>query len=201
MDAILDKNNIAIQAGDITIYNYDGATREYIFTAVEYLPVGIGIPAHSCTDAPPTPHDGQVICRSVDDSEWKYVADHRGETVYSTKTGIAIEIAEPGDYPAATTTLAPATPYDRWNGNEWITDVDAQRAADVAAAEQQKTALTLAANSAIAPLQDAVDLGIATDEELALLLEWKKYRVLLNRIDTSVAPDIEWPTVPGERAS
>ncbi|EOK4334299.1 TPA: hypothetical protein HNN81_22455, partial [Escherichia coli] len=23
-----------------------------------------------------------------------------------------------------------------------------------------------------------------------------KYRVLLNRVDTSVAPDIEWPTVP-----
>ncbi|EEU5633564.1 tail fiber assembly protein, partial [Escherichia coli] len=24
----------------------------------------------------------------------------------------------------------------------------------------------------------------------------KKYRVLLNRIDTSTAPDIEWPTNP-----
>ncbi|WP_173677224.1 tail fiber assembly protein, partial [Escherichia coli] len=23
-----------------------------------------------------------------------------------------------------------------------------------------------------------------------------KYRVLLNRVDTSTAPDIEWPTVP-----
>ncbi|HBN5415137.1 TPA: tail fiber assembly protein, partial [Escherichia coli] len=23
---------------------------------------------------------------------------------------------------------------------------------------------------------------------------WKKYRVLLNRVDTSTAPDIEWPT-------
>ncbi|MEQ5456473.1 tail fiber assembly protein, partial [Escherichia coli] len=25
---------------------------------------------------------------------------------------------------------------------------------------------------------------------------WKKYRVLLNRVDTSTAPDIEWPTNP-----
>ncbi|WP_198647294.1 tail fiber assembly protein, partial [Escherichia coli] len=25
-----------------------------------------------------------------------------------------------------------------------------------------------------------------------------KYRVLLNRIDTSTAPDIEWPTSPAE---
>ncbi|WP_161598542.1 tail fiber assembly protein, partial [Yersinia bercovieri] len=25
---------------------------------------------------------------------------------------------------------------------------------------------------------------------------WKTYRVLLNRIDTSKAPDIEWPVAP-----
>ncbi|EJR7676439.1 tail fiber assembly protein, partial [Escherichia coli] len=25
---------------------------------------------------------------------------------------------------------------------------------------------------------------------------WKKYRMLLNRVDTSTAPDIEWPTNP-----
>ncbi len=53
-----------------------------------------------------------------------------------------------------------------------------------------------AANEHIAPLQDAVDLEIATEEEASLLAAWKKYRVLLNRVDTSVAPDIEWPAVP-----
>ncbi|EGD4670863.1 tail fiber assembly protein, partial [Escherichia coli] len=25
---------------------------------------------------------------------------------------------------------------------------------------------------------------------------WNKYRVLLNRVDTSTAPDIEWPANP-----
>ncbi|MBB9171814.1 tail fiber assembly protein, partial [Escherichia coli] len=29
----------------------------------------------------------------------------------------------------------------------------------------------------------------------------KKYRVLLNRVDTSVAPDIEWPTSPAEQST
>ncbi len=48
----------------------------------------------------------------------------------------------------------------------------------------------------IAPLQDAVDMDMATDEETALLTAWKKYRVLLNRVDTSTAPDIVWPTAP-----
>lgn len=45
----------------------------------------------------------------------------------------------------------------------------------------------------MAPLQDAVDLNMATDAEKAALLAWKKYRVLLNRVDISDAPDIDWP--------
>ncbi|EOJ6244137.1 TPA: tail fiber assembly protein, partial [Escherichia coli] len=36
----------------------------------------------------------------------------------------------------------------------------------------------------------------ATEEENLLLEAWKKYRVLLNRVDTSVAPDIEWLIQP-----
>ena len=57
-----------------------------------------------------------------------------------------------------------------------------------------------AANAAIAPLQDAVDLDIATDEEITQLAAWKKYRVMLNRVDTSTAPDIEWPEGPDDVA-
>lgn len=66
----------------------------------------------------------------------------------------------------------------------------------IAAAEYQKKSLMAAAMSAIGPLQDAVELDIATDEEVKLLKAWKKYRVLLNRVDTSAAPDIEWPKPP-----
>ncbi|WP_422615864.1 tail fiber assembly protein [Photorhabdus cinerea] len=32
-------------------------------------------------------------------------------------------------------------------------------------------------------LQDSVDLEVATDAEKTALLEWKKYRVLLTRVD------------------
>ena len=66
----------------------------------------------------------------------------------------------------------------------------------IAEAEQQKQSLLSETTKAIAPLQDAVDLDIATDEEIVLLKEWKKYRVLLNRVDTSTAPDIDWPQKP-----
>lgn len=71
----------------------------------------------------------------------------------------------------------------------------------VSLAEQKKNRLFAEANTAIAPLQDAQDLDMATGNEQDLLLAWKKYRVLLNRVDTSTALGIEWPTPPAEEAS
>ncbi|QGG09285.1 tail fiber assembly protein [Enterobacter cancerogenus] len=66
----------------------------------------------------------------------------------------------------------------------------------VAQAEDKRTALMEEANASITPLQDASDLDIATDEEMESLRAWKRYRVLLNRVDTSKVPDIEWPDKP-----
>ncbi|MFZ8718617.1 tail fiber assembly protein [Enterobacter hormaechei] len=68
----------------------------------------------------------------------------------------------------------------------------------VAQAESKKSRLMQTANDAIAPLQDAVDLSIATEVETAALTEWKKYRVMLMRVDTTKPV---WPTPPGEQAS
>ena len=66
----------------------------------------------------------------------------------------------------------------------------------VSNAAKQKIAFRAAADSEIAWRQDAVDADIATAEEIALLAEWKKYRVLLMRVDTSKAPGIDWPNTP-----
>ncbi|AXZ12088.1 tail fiber assembly protein [Klebsiella pneumoniae] len=63
-------------------------------------------------------------------------------------------------------------------------------------AESQKASLMAQATVTIAPLQDAVDLDKATDSEKTQLTAWKKYRVLLNRVNTSMAPDITWPYKP-----
>ncbi|WP_286870302.1 tail fiber assembly protein [Pantoea sp. UBA5035] len=63
-------------------------------------------------------------------------------------------------------------------------------------ATAQKAALRLVADNKIAPLEDAVALGIATDEENASYDNWRKYRVMLNRTDITNAPDIIWPEMP-----
>ncbi|MCM7514598.1 tail fiber assembly protein [Enterobacter hormaechei] len=66
----------------------------------------------------------------------------------------------------------------------------------IAKAEEQKQSLMSVAADAIAPLQDAEELGMATEVELTALTLWKRYRVMLNRLDISAAPDIEWPEQP-----
>ncbi|HDC4619832.1 tail fiber assembly protein [Enterobacter asburiae] len=66
----------------------------------------------------------------------------------------------------------------------------------VAEAERKKATLMSDAEAAIAPLKRAVKYNMATDAEKASLEQWEVYSVLLSRVDTSLAPDIEWPPVP-----
>ncbi|MEG5860723.1 tail fiber assembly protein [Enterobacter asburiae] len=194
--AKLNSELVATVAGDITVFNYDGETREYLSSTVEYLAVGVGLPANACTDAPGESKEGFAICRKADFTAWEYIADHRGETVYSTETGKSEVVSVPGDYPEGTTTLAPSTPYDKWDGSEWVTDTEAQHAADVEAAEQQKAALLLEAQSTISLWQTELQLGIISDEDKASLIAWMNYIKAVQAVDTSKAPDITWPEKP-----
>lgn len=67
-------------------------------------------------------------------------------------------------------------------------------------AEFRKKELIQQATQVMAPLLDAQELNLALDVELIKLDAWKKYRVLLNRVNTASAPDIEWPTPPDDLA-
>ncbi|MCG4668197.1 tail fiber assembly protein, partial [Escherichia coli] len=89
--AVLNESRLATVAGEVVVHSYDNKTREYLCTSTEYLAVGVGLPAHSCTDAPGERRAGYVICRTADLTAWEYVPDHRGETVYNTETREAAE--------------------------------------------------------------------------------------------------------------
>jgi len=52
-----------------------------------------------------------------------------------------------------------------------------------------------AAALAIAPLQDAVDIGEATADDTAMLTKWKQFRVAVNRVDLTLASPT-WPAPP-----
>lgn len=196
--AILDNAGLALTAGWLTIYSIEPVHREYQQAIEEYLTQGVGLPALSYADEPPAPENGIAIVRNLAGTMWETVPDYRGKTAYNTETRQPEIVSTLGPLSTELTLLAPSTPYDSWNGKRWVTDTAAQHDADVAAAQSDLVQRQRGATDSIATLQDAVDLGMATDDETVALLEWKKYRVLLSRVDVSTAPHVEWPPQPGQ---
>lgn len=193
MTIIFDDAGHATEAGNVRVFHYVAETGEYWTWSDEFIPVGVSIPGNSTLIDPGEDVEGHLWV--FDGSAWVSKEDHRGETTYSTETGAEVIVKYIGEIKDGFTTTAPVTPYDKWDGSQWVTDADAKHAADIAAAVQKKSALRTIADDEIAWLQDAVDEG-ATDEETALLAAWKAYRVQLMRIKTDTAPDIEWPNTP-----
>ncbi|MGQ8702274.1 tail fiber assembly protein [Serratia marcescens] len=193
--AILGPEGWSTTAGWILTYQCAySTTREYTSCYWQYCQLGVGIAAGSYTDKPTLPtEDNKAIRRTEDGTAWEIVDDFRGKVAYSTETGEAGTIDYLGPVATGWTLLAPQTPYDKWDGKRWVTDKTAQHAAQVKEADDKKTQMMGDATAAIAPLQDAVDTGIATDEETRQLTAWKTYRALLSRINPDDSPNIKWP--------
>lgn len=66
----------------------------------------------------------------------------------------------------------------------------------ITAAEAKKQQLIDEAEVRILPLARAKRLGIAKTDELQQLDELERYSVLLSRIETASAPNIDWPPLP-----
>lgn len=68
----------------------------------------------------------------------------------------------------------------------------------VAVNTAKKAELITVAIDRVSVLQDAVDLEMATDDEIAMLKTWKTYKVLLSRTNTNVQENISWPSAPDQ---
>ncbi len=68
----------------------------------------------------------------------------------------------------------------------------------LAEANAQRDLLLTVAGLRVAPLQDAVDLDIATASDTANLKLWKQYRVAVNRVSEQPGfpATINWPAPP-----
>lgn len=189
-----DKDGLAKASGTLTVYSFDALTGEHTGTTDEFLMTGVGIPANACTVAPPEAEAGNVAVFT--NGRWQLVADHRGETIYSTKDGQPAVVTETGDYPENTTVLAPLTVFDVWDGNGWVTDAAAQSAAQVREADAKKASLIAVANDTTQAWQAQLMLGIINDADKAALTEWMKYIQKVQGTDTASGPDITWPQRP-----
>lgn len=190
----LDKAGLAKASGVMTVYNYNPENGLFVGSSDEYLTEGVGIPANSTCDAPPVSVAGTVNVYLK--SGWQQIADHRGEVVYLTSTREPVEISQPGDYPADTTPLVPATVFDFWNGEAWETNTQAQQAAAVSSAQAEMSARISEANSVTQAWQTQLMLGIITDGDKASLTKWMQYIQALQAVDVSAAPNINWPSKP-----
>ncbi|MDT2035571.1 tail fiber assembly protein [Providencia rettgeri] len=195
--AEIGENGLATKAGWIKVYIADPHTHEYLKASMESIYFDVSVSAGAYIDAPELPtKSGFAVVRSEDGSKWEIVTDNRGKTAYSTETRQPMDVDFIGELPSNLTLLVPKTEFDVWNGKKWVTDTDAQKAMLVEQAEKEKTQRLEEAEQNILMLERKVRLGMATDEEIELLRQWEVYSVRVSDIDTSTAPDIEWPLKP-----
>ncbi|OCG02903.1 tail fiber assembly protein [Gilliamella sp. wkB112] len=126
--------------------------------------------------------DGYIPCEY--NGKWVLVEDNRNKTAYNVETQESVKIDYLGKIKDGFTLLEPFE-FCKWNGEKWVKDKDAENEATIAQAQAIKNSLISEANNKIAVLQDTIDLGIQKDDEETQLKQWKKYRILLTRIDTS----------------
>ncbi|WP_196010382.1 tail fiber assembly protein [Citrobacter amalonaticus] len=190
--AVLDKNKIATVAGNIVVYNFSAQTGEYTGSNVEYLPIGIGLPAYSTDTEPEVANEGYVsVFNGV---EWEQKENHRGETVYSVEDRTPVTIDYIGAIRNGFTTFAPTSPFDEWDSDKWVTDIAAQHAAAVAVAVSYQQQLIDNAMQSISVIQLKLQAGrTLTGAETTKLNAVLDYIDAVNAVDTATAPDVSWP--------
>ena len=195
MKPVFDESGLAITAGDIRCFYYDSLTFEYTGWSDEYIHVGVSMPGRS-TDIDP----GDKVAGEVSvfkNGMWVREADHRGEVVYSTADGMASTVDYIGEIKPGFTKLMPVTRFDKWDGEKWVTDADAQHSAAVDAAEAQRQSLIDAAMASISLIQLKLQAGRnLTQAEITSLNAVLDYIDAVEATDTSTAPNIEWPVSP-----
>lgn len=184
--------------GDVLRLN--GATLDFAA-----LPDGATLPSEAVSS--------RWICEPVErvDGELVVTVIMPHGALASEQSRFPVDIVRPGDGQVPLPTDSDPQPEEP--GTAWP-DVTAvinwaqvvtQEAKDATAVEQhlavvlaEVAALRTAADSVIAPLQDAIDLDDATDAEVLTLKAWKKYRVALNRLpeQPGYPIDIDWPVPP-----
>ena len=116
--------------------------------------------------------------------EWLLVEDHRDEIVYDIETKALSKVDYLGTIKTGFTLLEPFQ-FSKWNGKKWVLDADEQTTFKIKQNKSLKNSLLNEANENISILQDAIDFDMTEDGDEDKLKAWKKYRVLLNRINVS----------------
>ncbi|MDE9461818.1 tail fiber assembly protein [Xenorhabdus bovienii] len=181
------------------VYRTNTETKEYICADMERTVIGVSLSAGAYLDIPELPESGDIaICRSTDGKSWINIPDYRGKNAYHTKTRQSHKIQSVGGLPSELTLLEPKSSFDKWDGKQWVIDLDAQKQHDLKELENQKKSLLHEAEQRIIQLQRKKRLNMASEEEISLLNNWEIYSIKLIDIDYSEINEFDWPKKPAE---
>ncbi|MDC9621379.1 tail fiber assembly protein [Xenorhabdus sp. XENO-7] len=192
-----DKNGFATSNGWVMVYRTNTETREYTCADMERTVVGVSLSAGAYPDAPELPESVDIaVCRSIDGKSWINIPDYRGKNAYHIKTRQSHKIQSVGELPSELTLLEPKSSFDKWNGKQWVTDINAQKQHELQQLESQKQSLLHEAEQRIIQLERKTRLDMASNEETSLLREWEIYSVKLIDVDISNIKEFGWPKKP-----
>lgn len=182
---------------------YIGASQPWPLDPVETELAGVpvyamlSVPAQAASDAPPEIPGGMMARRLSDDSGWELLTDSLG-TWYDA-SGQLVRIDSLDADVSALTRTAPPDGKSMLVDGAWVPDPAKVAAAAKATADAAVTSGMAEAARQIAVLQDAVDLDIGTAAEAAAHTAWRKYRVLLSRVQSDPAyPAVDLPAQPAK---
>lgn len=196
------KFDMSNKAQTLKTFNVRSDTKEFIGYSDCYIPAHTGLPANSTLTPPPKIPGGSVAVYDGEQDSWKIIEDHRGQIVFSTKTGESQVITVLGPLPHDTVSTGPTEQYMKWDGTEWVHDAEAEKAAFQAKAESQRQYLLSVANSTIADWRTELQLEVITGDDRAGLIKWMAYIKDLKTLDLSKIFDeagydaIDWPLTP-----
>lgn len=154
-------------------------------------------PPQSAPDAPPDVPEGMLARRLMDDSGWEIVVDTLG--VWWDAEGTQVRVDSLDTDVSAMTRMPPPNETSLLVNGFWVSDPVKVAAAAKSTADSAVTAGMSEAARQIAVLQDAVDLDIATQVEADLYTAWRRYRVLLSRVQSDPAyPAVILPEQPAK---
>lgn len=164
------------------------------------------VPGYATPGVPPVASPGWVAAFYAEDGTvpqnwpggaWTLMRDYREVPLFRTEDGTVFQIGDEfwgvGNLPDGLTDLPRPSFAHVWSGAGWQLDEALVAAQALAGNRREKGTREARARSAMEPLQMAVDIDLATADEAARLLAWKRYFVLLSRVDLA---NPVWPEEP-----
>lgn len=195
MTPVFDKDGLAISPGEMRCFYYDRVTFEYVGWSDEYINTGVSMPGDATDIAPHDSVAGEVAIFTG--SGWEQQEDHRGKTVWSTNDIKESIIDYIGEIKPGFTSFPPSTQFDKWNGDEWVTDAEAQRTAAITQAENERQRLLKRADAVMLDWRTELMLGEISDANREKLSAWLAYKNEVKAVDVTSDPEhVNWPVPP-----